>query len=327
MPLMACLGAIALALGACGGSDKPADSQADGSDGSPFKIGISQFVEHPSLDLIKSGFMDVLAEAGLKVEYDEQNAQAEPSLAATIASSFAADSSIDLMLAIATPTAQALVQQEKTRPVLFAGITDPVAAELVPALEGSGTNVTGTSDLNPDAKPVQLIKDVIPDVKTIGVLYSSAETNSEVQVAAYKAEAEPLGIEISEQAIANSSEVATGAQALEGVDAILIPTDNTVVSALEAVIAMAESTRTPVFSADAESVDKGTIATRGISYYELGRRTGEMALQILVDGVKPGDIPTLVVRDTELKVNSEAAGRQGITLSEDLLAQAVDVTK
>jgi putative ABC transport system substrate-binding protein len=209
---------------------------------------------------------------------------------------------------------------------LFAGITDPVAAQLVPSLTASGGNVTGTSDLNPNAKPVELVKQLVPDVKTIGVLYSSAETNSEVQVEAYKAEAAPLGIEIRPQAIANSSEVATGAEALAGVDAILVPTDNTVVSALEAVIAFAQRLKIPLFSADAESVVKGTVATRGISYYDLGKRTGEMAVEILKNGKNPGDIDTLVVQETELKVNPAAAAAMGVTIPADILKDAVDVT-
>ncbi|MDR1427021.1 MAG: ABC transporter substrate-binding protein [Bifidobacteriaceae bacterium] len=306
-------------------SDDSADEQDPSESLGPFHIGITQIVDHPSLNLIREGFKDALVQAGVEATYDEQNAQNDQSNAATIAGSFAADASIDLIVAIATPTAQAVVQQIADRPVLFAGVTDPVDAGLVPSFEPSGTNVTGTSDLNPNANPVGLIQEIVPDVKTVGVLYSSAEANSEVQVEAYRAEAEPLGIEIEAQAITNTSEVATGAQALEGVDAILIPTDNTVVAALEAVIQFAEQAKIPLFSADAESVDRGTVATRGISYYDVGLRTGEMAVQILRDGVDVGSIPTLVVEDTELKVNPAAADRMGISVPEAILADAIVV--
>jgi putative ABC transport system substrate-binding protein len=344
LPLgLAVAGALALALAGCGGTDQPATQDtratsaseeapepeapptADDAEAVTFNIGITQIVDHPSLNLIKDGFKDALAQAGIDATYDEQNAQGDQSNAATIAGSFAADPSIDLILAIATPTAQAVVQQITDRPILFAGVTDPVDAGLVPSFDPSGTNVTGTSDLNPNARPVELVQEVIPTVETIGVLYSSAEANSEVQVEAYETEAEALGIEIKPQSITNSSEVMTGAQALEGVDAILIPTDNTVVSALDAVIQFAERAQIPVFSADAESVERGTVATRGISYYDLGLRTGEMAVQVLRDGVDPGTIATLVVQETELKVNPESAERMGVTIPDALLAEATIV--
>ncbi|MDR1151889.1 MAG: ABC transporter substrate-binding protein, partial [Bifidobacteriaceae bacterium] len=292
--ILAVAGAVTFALVGCSSAPSASDS---------FSIGISQIVDHPSLNLIKQGFQDALTEAGLDAKYDEQNAQGDQANAAAIAGSFASDASLDLILAIATPTAQAVVQQITDRPILFAGVTDPVTAGLVSGWDASGTNVSGTSDLNPNAHPVGLIQEILPDVATVGVLYSSAEANSEVQVQAYEAEAEPLGIEIKRQAITNSSEVLTGAQALEGVDAILIPTDNTVVSAMESVIQFAEQAKIPLFTADAESVELGTVAARGISYYDLGVRTGEMAVQILRDGVDVGTIATLVVEDTELKVN------------------------
>jgi len=298
-----------------------------GGSGKSFHIGVTQIVQHPSLDLIVDGFRDVLKEAGIEATYDETNAQGDVNNAATIAGRYAEDSSIDLVLAIATPSAQAAVQAITDRPVLFAGITDPVAAGLVAGTGPSGTNVTGTSDLNPTANPVTLISELVPGTKTVGVLYSSAEMNSEVQVAAFKAEAEPLGITINDRAISNSSEVVTGMEALAGVDAILIPTDNTVVSALDAVIDYCNQHRVPLFTADAESVVRGSIATRGISYYELGRRTGEMALKILVDGEKPGDIPFLVVTDTELKYNSKAALAQGVEFPPEILEGAVDVAE
>jgi putative ABC transport system substrate-binding protein len=334
MSLTVGLAVVALGVAGCSSSsDKDssgdgaatdASAAAGGSD-KEFKIGISQIVEHPSLDLIAKGFQDELTAQGVKFTIDAKNAEGESSNAAVIASAFAADSSIDLVLAIATPTAQAAVQQVKDRPVLFAGVTDPVAAQLVPGEGASGTNVTGTSDLNPEAKPVELIKQIIPDVKTIGVLYSSAETNSQIQFEAYEKEAEPLGITMKAQTIAQSSEVATGVEALKGVDAILIPTDNTVVSALDVVIKFCETNKVPLFTADAESVEKGTIATRGISYEQLGHRTGEMAKQILVEGKDAGEIPWLVVTDTDLKVNTKAAELMGVTIPEAILAEATDV--
>jgi putative ABC transport system substrate-binding protein len=293
-----------------------------------YKIGITQIVDHPSLNLIRDGFKDVLEEQGIEVTYDEQNAQGESSNAATIASTFAADADIDLVLAIATPTAQAVVSQETERPILFAGVTDPVDAGLVKSLTESNDNgnVSGTSDLNPEARPLELIQEIVPGATTVGFLYSSAEANSEAQLATIKEEAEPLGVTIKPVAITNSSEVATGVQALADVDAIFVPTDNTVVSAFEVVVQYANDNDIPLFSADTESVTRGAIATRGIDYYELGRRTGEMAVQILIDGEDVATIPTLVVTDTELVINSEAAKEQGVTLPPAILEIASDVS-
>lgn len=204
--------------------------------------------------------------------YDEQNAQGDSSNAASIAGAFADDDGIDLILAVATPTAQAAVSAIGDKPILFAAVTDPVAAELVPSLE---------------------------------------------------AEADELGIFVQRSAITNSSEVAVGVQALEGVDAIYVPTDNTVVSALEAVVDFAETTQTPLFVGEADSVVRGGIATRGLDYYEMGKQVGEMAVQILRDGIDVGTLPTLVVTDTEIIVNPDAAAAQGVTLSDEFLATAV----
>ena len=313
--------AAALALGLLA-TGCTADS--DASDDA-FKIGVTQIVTHPSLDLVVQGFQDALEDAGVEVVYDEQNAQGEPSNAASIAGAFREDSSLDLILAVATPTAQAAVGAISDRPILFAAVTDPVSAELVPHWEASGTNVSGSSDLNPEADPLGLILEVVPDATTVGVLYSSAEINSEVQVAALEAEAAERGITIKRSAITNSSEVAIGAQALEGVDALYVPTDNTVVSALEALIDFAQTNKIPLFSADTDSVSRGVVASRGVDYYALGYQTGEMAVRILVGGEAVGDLPTLVVTDTAVVANPAAAEAQGVTLSEEFLAGAEGV--
>lgn len=314
--IAAAVGTVVLIAGCTDPSE-----EEDGSTES-FTIGITQIVSHPALDASVQGFKDALEDAGLDVTYDEQNAQGESSNAATIAGAFAADDSIDLVLAVATPSAQAVVSAISDTPVLFAAVTDPVAAGLVSTLDGSGTNVSGASDLNPEANPIGLIREIIPDVSEVGVIYSSAEVNSQVQVEALEAEAAELGVTIRHSAITNSSEVAVGAQALDGVDAIYVPTDNTVVSALEAVIDFAQTTQTPLFAGDSESVSRGAIATRGLDYYEMGYAVGEMAVQILRDGVDVGTLATLVATDTEVMVNVAAAEAQGVTLSEEFLADA-----
>jgi putative ABC transport system substrate-binding protein len=317
--------AVSLAVAGCSSND-PAPGEASSTGSDSYTVGIGVFLDHPSLQLIRDGFVDVLAEADVDVTYVDQNAQGDIANAATIASAFQNNDKIDLILAITTPIAQAVVQVEETRPVLYAGVTDPVDAGLMPIIDGpSGSNVTGTSDLNPNSRPIGLIQEIVPNAATVGVLYSSSEPNSLVQVEAYKQEAAPLGITIKESAITNSSELATGIQALAGVDAIIIPTDNTVVAGIATVIGFGEQNQIPIFTADAESVELGTVATRGLSYYELGRRTGEMALDILVDGTDVGTIPGLVVTDTKLIVNPTAAEKMGVTLSPSLLADAETV--
>ena len=309
--------AAAVALLAAGCSAGSGDAEADG-----VRIGVTQIVTHPSLDLVVQGFKDALADAGIEATYSEHNAQGESSNAATIAGALRDDANLDLVLAVATPTAQAAVAAVTEIPVLFAAVTDPVSAELVPSWEASGTIVTGTSDLNPEARPLEMIREIVPGATTIGVLYSSSEVNSEVQVAALEEQAGPLGMTIRRSAITNSSEVATGAQALAGVDAIYIPTDNTVVSALEALVDFAQTNQIPLFSADTDSVSRGVIASRGVDYYALGRHTGEMAVRILTGEAEAGEIPTLVVTDTQIVVNPTAAASQGVTLGEELLAGA-----
>jgi putative ABC transport system substrate-binding protein len=321
----------ALGLAACSGSgnDAPSTGSSQGSDQSAtetYNIGITQYLAHPSLDAIVQGFKDALSEKGVETKYDEQNAQGEATNTSTIAGSFASNSNLDLVLAVATPSAQAVVQAITDRPVLFAGVTDPVSAQLVPGWEASGTNVTGTSDLNPEGKPAGLIKEALPEVKTVGFIYSLGEENSKVQLDALRAEGEAIGITVKDAGVANSSELTAAIQTLQGVDALYVGTDNTVVNALETVVDFAETNKIPLFVADAASVERGGVATRGIDYYQLGRRTGEMAYQILVEGTDPGSIPSLQVTDTQVVANPDAAKAQGLTLTEDFLKDSEIVT-
>jgi putative ABC transport system substrate-binding protein len=333
--------AMSLALAACGGGDDKTDSTtastATGDStaaAEAYEVAITQYLAHPSLDLITQGFKDALSEKGLAdgtdINYTYRDAGGEDPNTVTIASEFAADSKYDLILAVATPSAQAVVQKEKTRPVLFAGITDPVAAELVKTWDASADNgnVTGTSDLNPEGKPLGMIQEIMGDgnVSKVGFIYSLSEKNSEVQLEALKAEAEGTGIEIVPAGISNASELAVGLEALGGVDAIFVGTDNTVVDALEQVVSFGVKNQIPLFVADAASVERGGVATRGIDYYELGKRTGEMAYDILVNGVAPSSIAPLAVIDTVIQANPDAAASYGITIPESVLSAAEIVT-
>ncbi|MCL2422945.1 MAG: ABC transporter substrate-binding protein [Micrococcales bacterium] len=293
-----------------------------------FTIGTAIIVSHPALEAVIAGFEEVLKEEGIDYKLINENAQGDMANANTIASSFASNKDIDLILAISTPIATTMAAAEKDRPILFAAVTDPVADKLVPSWEKAGPNITGASDLNPEAKPVALIQQAMPDVKNVGVLYSSSESNSLVQVKSYEDEGKALGIKITKQGITGPNEVATGLEALADVDAILIPTDNTVVAAIASVIQFGQEKQIPVFCADNNTVEAGTVATRGLSYHDQGRRVGEMAVQILRDGKSVADIKPEMTTETELLVNPEAAKKFGLTLPEALVAEGtVTATK
>jgi putative ABC transport system substrate-binding protein len=296
-----------------------------------YKIAITKFLAHPSLDLISDGFKAALAAGGVTAEYVEDDAQAETANTTTIAGKYAADSSIDLILAIATPSAQAMVTAVKDRPILYAGVTDPVSAGIVPSWEASGTNVSGTSDLNPEGKPLGLILEALgaDKVKKVGFPYTLSEKNSEVQLQQLQAEAEGTGVEIVPAGVSNASELGQGLESLKskGVDAIHIGTDNTIVGAISQVISFGQQNKIPIFSLDTNSVTEGTVAARGIDYYKLGERTGEMAVQILADGVDVGTIPQLQVLDTEIVVNVDAAAAFGVTLPDAFVSGAKPVSE
>lgn len=319
--------ATALLATACGGGttteDETTPAGGDTSaatEGEAVSIGITQIVAHPSLDASAQGFKDALADAGYDVTYDEQNAQGDQSTAASIAGTFAS-ADLDLILAIATPTAQSVVQAVTDVPILFTAVTDPVSADLVDSLEAPGGNATGTSDANPVMEQLELVKRLNPDATTVGIVYSSGEVNSQVQVDWAKDAAAELGLEIVEAAISTSAEVQQAAESLD-VDAFYVPTDNTVVSALESVIQVAEDKQILTIAAEGDSVARGTVATYGIDYYELGYQTGEMAVKILRGEADPASMPVETQSDLQLYLNLAAAERMGVTIPEDLLAEA-----
>ena len=323
LPMIAAAAALSLTFSGCSGSG--GDTSSSGSTGTQYTIGVAVIVSHPALQAVQDGFTEVLDEQGLNYKLKSQNAQGDNANAATIASAFASDPSLDLILAISTPIALAMANAEKDRPILFSAVTDPVAVGLVPSWTQAGPNITGTSDLNPDAKPVTLVQQAMPDVKTIGVLYSSSEPNSLAQVTAYQAEAASIGVTLVPQAITQAAEVSVGLESLAGVDAILIPTDNTVAASIASVIGYGQEHQIPVFCADTSTVSLGTVAARGLSYHDLGRRTGEMAVSILRDGVDVSTIPPEATTSTELIVNPTAAEKYGLTLPADLVSQAAQV--
>lgn len=321
----------ALFLSACGDSSDPANDGESNDTGSQesaetesVSIGITQIAEHPSLDAARDGFKDAILDAGYTddtVSFDEQNAQGEMATATSIASKFAADG-VDLVLAIATPAAQATAQAITDIPIVFTAVTEPEAAGLVDSWEEPGANVTGTSDLNPVEEQIGLIKEILPDAKTVGVIYSSGEVNSEVQVELARDAAAEQGLELKEVTVSAAADVAQAADSIKDVDAIYVPTDNTVVEGLESVIQVTEDQQILLIVGEGDSVERGGVATFGLNYYELGYQTGKMAARILLEGEDPATMPVETQDVMQLIVNEAAAERMGITLPEDFVAKA-----
>ena len=291
-----------------------------------FVVSVTQIVEHPALDAMRKGVLDRLKEKGLDITANVHIAQGNQATNVQIISQIMGEQP-DLVLAIATPGAQAAAQKIHDRPILFTGVTDPVSAGLVKDLANTdGKNITGMSDFSPMDKHVALIKEIVPDVKTIGVIYNAGEPNSVVLVNKLKEEAVKAGLGVEEATIANSSGVYQAAKSLVGrCQAVYVPTDNTVVSALESAVKVCKQSQLPLIAADVDSVTRGAIAAVAVDYYKMGLQTGDMAYKILVDGVNPGSMPIEFLNDLNLHVNKKAAASMGVTLPEATVARATKV--
>ncbi len=328
----------ALFLAGCGGTAEPGDapstpveesgapveaSSAPG-DGETLEIGVVNYVSHPALDAVQQGFIDGLAEAGYRDEdtitLDLQNAQADQATLTAIANQFAQDGK-DLVLAIATPSGQAVAQVIADTPILFGAVTDPVAADLVEDWDAPGGNITGASDLNPVADQLELLLEIDPDVETVGIVYSSGEINAEVQVEAAEEAAAELGLTIETSTVANSSEVQQAAQSLN-VDAFYVPTDNNVVAGIEALIQVAEQQEIPVVASDEGSVERGAVASLTVNYELQGRDLALMAVDILENDADPATMPVRLQEAFDLTINPDAAERMGVDIPEDVVGRA-----
>lgn len=317
----------AIAMG-CSASPDSAPPNAAAEDTAAKFVAVTQIVEHPALDAVRVGVKDELAAAGYEtgknLEWMWESAQGNPAIAAQIANKFAGEQP-DVIIAIATPSAQAVVSATDAIPVIFSAVTDPLGAKLVNNLDQPGGLVTGVSDLSPIAQHLDLIAEIAPDAKRIGVLYNAGETNSVSLVNLLKQEAPAQDMTLVEATVASSGEVATAARSLVGkVDAIYIPTDNTVASAREAVIRVGIDNQLPVFAGDTDTVEGGAIATLSFNYYDVGRQTGRMALRVF-EGEKPGDIPVEVAKRLELSLNLSAAEAMGVIIPESVAARADEV--
>jgi putative tryptophan/tyrosine transport system substrate-binding protein len=291
-------------------------------------VAVTAIVEHPALDATRDGVRDELAAQGWKVgenlRFDYQSAQGNPGTAVQIARQFVGQGP-DVIVPISTPSAQAVVSAARDIPVVFTAVTDPLGAQLVRDMEKPGRNVTGLSDLSPIADHLALIREVLPDAKRLGVPYNPGEPNSATLIEIIKKLAPGQGFTVVEAPATKSSDVQGAARGLVGrVDAIYVPTDNTIVSALEALLIVGAQNKLPVFSGDTDSVQRGTIATIGFNYYQVGRQTGEIVARVL-KGEKPGDIPVRTAQGTDLHVNPKAAQAMGVTIPEAVVARASKV--
>ena len=299
-------------LAACGGSDENAAN--DGAN-KELAIGILQLMDHESLNASRQGFVDVLEEAGYvegeNLTLDYQNAQGDQANLQTMSERLAGDN--DLILAIATPAVQSLANIEKDTPILFTAVTDPVDAGLVASLEKPGANITGTTDAGPIEEQVKLLLSVAEDAENIGIIYNSSQPNSVIQAEQAKSILEENDQNVVVLTVSSTNDVQQAMESLaQDVDGVYIPTDNTLASTMATVAQVAKNYKLPVVAAAADQVLDGGLATYGIDYYELGRQTGEMALDILENGATTADMAVQSSKNLELVVNEEMAEALGI---------------
>jgi putative tryptophan/tyrosine transport system substrate-binding protein len=323
----AALAGVAIAAGALITGVAPGVTPAAAADAF---VAVTAIVEHPALDAARDGVRDELAANGYKpgenLRFEYESAQGNPTTAAQIARKFIGESP-DVIVPIATPSAQAVVAATKDIPVVFTAVTDPVGAKLVEDAEHPGGNVTGVTDLSPIGKHLDLIREITPDATRIGVPYNPGEANSITLLELLKQEAEERDMEIVEAAATRSSDVLAAAQSLVGnVDAIYVPTDNTIVSALEAVVRVGVQNQIPVYAGDTASVPRGAMAALGFDYYDVGRQTGKIVLRVL-NGEDPGEIPVEGIATTELHVNPGMAEKMGVTIPESVMERAKEVVE
>ena len=321
---------IGACLSGCGkGTKESLENSGSVSSNDMKEIGIVQIVQHEALDASNKGFVDALKEKGYEegknIEIEQQNAQGEMANAQTICKQFA-DSKKDLIFAIATPTAQSAYNATKEIPIVITAVTDPVEAQIAKDWESSGTNVTGTSDKVPVDKQIELLKELLPNAKTVGVIYNTSETNSVIQVNELKEAAEKQNLEVKEIGVTTVNEINQNlASALGGIDVLYTPTDNTVASGYALVCKLCLDKNVPIIGAEEAVVNTGGLASIGIDYYKLGQEAGLKAAEIL-DGKKPSDIAITTLSEMSFTINTDTAEKLGITIPEDILKDAKKVT-
>ena len=292
-----------------------------------YTVSVNQFVEHPALDAVLKGIKDHLKEEGVNAKVIVHNAQANMATANQIAQQMIGEKP-DLFVAIATPSAQACAQALKKapkalkRPFIFTAVTDPVAAGLVKNLERPGGYITGVSDLLPVEKHLEMVLEYHQGIKTLGVLYNAGETNSRATLETIKHLSRKMGFKVVQATASKTAEVYQAAKSLVGrADAVFIPTDNTIISALESVLKVGIQHKLPIFAADVDSVKRGAVAAMGFDYYKHGRQTGEMIIKIL-NGDLPGQTPVEFQKTLQLQINARYSKMMGVTPPAALLEKA-----
>ncbi len=311
----------ALILGACS-DDSGTGTTSNEEETKTFKIGVTQIVEHPSLDAAYDGFQKALEDAGIEAEYDVQIAQGDPSASTTIASNLVT-SNVDLIFANSTPSAQSAASATSDIPIVFTSVTDAVGAELVDSMEKPGGNVTGTIDSHPDAiaNTMKFLKDEL-GAKKVGMVFNSGEQNSRAQVDAVKEMLKDMDMEVVEASVATSADVKQATESLVGkVDSFYIITDNTVVSALESVISVANDNKLPMVAAEFDSVKRGALAAYGFEYFDIGYEAGEMAVKILKGESKPADLPVQIPQKLIFTMNKDTASVIGLDIKDEWKAE------
>ncbi|SFR42669.1 putative ABC transport system substrate-binding protein [Marinobacter daqiaonensis] len=296
----------------------------------PKVVAITQIVEHPALDAVYQGIRDELAEQGYvegeNLRVMHESAQGNSAIASQIARKFVGEQP-DIIVGIATPSAQTIAAAARNIPVVFSAVTDPVGAKLVRNLDNPGANITGVTDMLPLDRHLDMVLRVVPDAKRIGTVYNPGEANAVALVEMLEQELADRGLKLEKAAATKTSEVLGAARSLVGkADAIYLTTDNTVISAVEAVISVGEQADIPVFAADTATVERGAVAAMGFDYYQHGRQTGAMVARIL-EGASPADMPVESMEALELHVNPAAAEKMGITLSDELISEASKVVQ
>ena len=311
-----------LILTAAGCSKKNEGNDNKKGTSKKLSVGIIQYMEHVALDDARKGFIDALKDNGYvdgeNITIDVQNAQGDQSNRSTISDRFVSNK-VDLVLAIATPAAQSIAGKTKDIPILATAVTDFVTAKLVNSNEAPGGNVSGTTDMNPIKEQIDLLVKLVPDAKTVGVLYTSSEDNSILQASIAKEAIENLGLKYVEVTVTNSNDVQQATQSIvEQCDAIYIPTDNTFASAMPVVHGITSQSKTPVICGESGMVNNGGLATLGINYYNLGYQTGLMAIKIFKGEATPATMPIEASKEFDFAINGAVAEEIGIEIPEDL---------
>lgn len=294
------------------------------------KVAVSQIVEHPALDATRQGLLDGLKEKGYvegkNLEFTYQTAQGNPAIAVQIAKQFVGERP-DVLVGIATPTAQALAASTRSIPVVFTAVTDPVGAKLVKNMDKPARNVTGLSDLSPVAQHVELMQELLPNVKNIGVVFNPGEANAVALVELLREAANAKGLNVIEGTALKSADVQAAAQIVASkADVIYAPTDNTVASAIDGLVNAANQANKPIVGASTTYIENGALAALGFDYYQVGVQTADY-VDALLKGKKVAELPVKVAKGSDLALNQKAANKLGITFPSSVLERATSVAK